>query len=91
MREVRRGTHALYKGSYFIVFYDKTDENLEYMFDSVVDILKFMHRPITRNNVIQVNTMIARALKTETRFTRFLTGEVLRVYIIQTSKDDKGE
>ena len=85
MIEVRKGTQKLYKGHYFIVFYDKTDEYLMYMFDNARDILKFMGKKITRNNVTEINHRIARALKTDTHFTRFLTGEVLRVYIIDTN------
>lgn len=88
MREVRSGTFKLYKGSFFIVFYDKTDEWLQYMFDNVRDILKFMGKPITRQNVMIVNNELYRALKSETHFTRFLTGEVLRVHIIKTKKEE---
>ena len=88
MREVRSGTFKLYKGSFFIVFYDKTDEWLQYMFDNVRDILKFMGKPITRQNVMLVNNELYRALKSETHFTRFLTGEVLRVHIIKTKKEE---
>lgn len=91
MKEVRNGTHRLYKGEYIIVFYDKTDDYLLYMFDNVRDVLRFMNKPITRNNVTLVNTIIARALKTETHFTRFLTGEVLRVHIINVASSDEDD
>lgn len=84
MKEVRRGTFRYYKGSFFIVFYDKTDEYLMYMFDNVRDILKFMNKEVNRQNVNIVNNELYNALKTENHFTRFLTGEVLRVYIIKT-------
>lgn len=84
MIEVRRGTQKLYKGHYFIVFYDETDEYLKYMFDNVRDILKFMGKALTRENVQKVNLYIVRALKRDTHFTRFLTGELLRLYIIDT-------
>ena len=88
MREVRRGSHALYKGRYFIVFYDKTDSTLLYMFDNVRDILKFMNMDITRTNVNYINVQLYRALKSDTHFTRFLTGEVLRVYIINEEEEN---
>ena len=87
MKEIRHGTYKLYKGSFFIVFYDKADEEMKYMFDNVRDILMFMNRPITRKNVNIVNNELYKALKTDTHFTRFLTGEVLRVYIIKTNKE----
>lgn len=73
---------SFYKGQYFLVFYDKTDEYLQYMFDNVRDILKFMNKPLTRTNINQVNVELYRALKSINHFTRFLTGEVLRVYMI---------
>ena len=79
----RKGTHKYYKGSFFIVFYDKTDEFLKYMFDNVREILEYMNKPVTRTNVNIINNEIYRALKTETHFTRFLNNEILRVYIIK--------
>lgn len=84
MIEVRKGSQKLYKGHYFIVFYDE-DEYLKYMFDNVRDILKFMHKPITRDNVRKINIYIMRALRRDDHLTRFLTGETLRLYIIDTN------
>lgn len=79
----RRGTHKYYKGSYFIVFYDSSDEIFRYMFDNAREILEFMGKPITRQNVNIVNNELYRALRTESHITRFLNNEVLRVYIIK--------
>lgn len=76
----------LYKSKYFIVFYDKQDEDLRYMFDNVRDILKFQKKEITRQNVLQVNVELYRALLSKEHFVRFLTGEVLRVYIIDANE-----
>lgn len=87
----KRGPHSLYKGKYFIVFYDKDDENLLYMFDNAREILKFQGKEITRNNVCLVNVCIYRALKTETHLTRFLTGEMMRVYIIDLEEENENE
>lgn len=84
----RYGTHKFYKGQYFIVFYDKADMNLLYMFDNVRDILKFQKKPLTRVNINLLNVELYRALKSDTHFTRFLTGEVLRVYIINNDEDE---
>lgn len=84
----RHGPHKFYKGEFFIVFYDKTDEYLMYIFDNVREILRFMGKPCTRTNVNLINNEIYRALKTDTHFTRFLTKkEVLRVYIIENEKE----
>lgn len=73
---------AFYKGKYFLAFYDKTDEDLIYMFDNVRDILKFMNKPTTRQNINLINVELYRALSSKEHFCKFLTGEVLRVYII---------
>lgn len=86
-REVRTGTHKLYKGRYFIVFYDETDTTFLHSFDNAREILKFMKKPLTRTNVNLVNVELYRALKTETHFTHFLTGEVMRVYIIEADDE----
>lgn len=83
---IQRNTRSLYKGHFFLVFYDKSDENLKYMFDNVRDILKFMGQEVTRLNVNRVNVELYRALSSKEHFCRFLTGEVLRVYMI--SNDD---
>lgn len=78
----------LYKGQYFITFYDKTDEVLLHLFDNVRDILKFMGKPVTRTNINAVNVLLYRALSTETHFTRFLTGQTMRVHLIDVNESD---
>lgn len=82
MIEVRRGTQQLYKGHYFIVFYDASDRYLKYMFDNVRDILKYMKKEVNRINVNLINVELYRALKRDTHLTRLLNGELLKVYII---------
>ena len=80
--EQKLNMKSLYKGKYFLVFYDKTDEELMYLFETVRDILKFMGKKITRQNVNIINVELYRALRSTEHFCRFLTGEVLRVYMI---------
>lgn len=77
----------LYKNKYFLVFYDKTDEDLMYMFDNVRDILKFMGKSLTKQNINLINVEIYRALSSKEHFCRFLTGEVLRIYIILNDEE----
>lgn len=91
MREVRYGTHKLYKGSNIIVFYDASDERIMYMFDNVRDILKFQNKEITRHNVNRINVEIYLALKRQGHFTRFLNKELLRMYIINLNEKEEGE
>lgn len=83
---IHQNTRSLYKGRFFLVFYDKSDENLKYMFDNVRDMLKFMGQEVTRLNVNRINVELYKALSSKEHFCRFLTGEVLRVYMI--SNDD---
>ena len=85
----RKGSRSMYKGRYFIVFYDKTGENLLHMFDNVREILKFQGKPLTRQNVNYVNVRLYRALKTDTHFVTFLTGEVMRVYIFDENEEEE--
>lgn len=80
--ETRCGPQRLYKGRYFIVFYDKTDEHFIEMFDNVREILKYQKKELTRQNINIVNVELFRALRSKEHFTRFLDGRVLRVYII---------
>lgn len=87
-RESRKGPFRLYKGSYFIVFYDKSDMHLVYMFDNIREIVKFQKKELTRQNLNLVNVELYRALRSETHMTRFLTGEPLRVYIINENEDE---
>lgn len=77
-----------YKNKYFIVFYDKTDEHLLYLFDNVREIVIFQKKEPTRTNINLVNVELYRALKSKEHFTRFLNGEVLRVYIIENEEND---
>lgn len=88
MRSIRTGPRQFYNGRFFIVFYDKTDEEFLYMFDNVREILQFQKQPITRQNVNLINVQLYRALRSEHHFTRLLTGEVMRVYTINIDKDD---
>lgn len=86
--EPRCGTHKLYKGKYCIVFYDKTDEQLLHLFDNTREILAFQKREICRKNVNLINVELLRALRSEEHFTTFLTGEVMRVYIVDVTEED---
>ena len=83
-REQKLNRRSLYKGNYFLVFYDKTDEELLYLFENVREILKFMGKEITRQNINLINVELYRALRSTEHFCRFLTGEVLRVYMISS-------
>lgn len=76
-----------YRGRYLIIFYDKTDELLLYMFNNVREILKFQKKKITRKNINLVNVELYRALKREGNFCKFLDGSTMRVYIVDMIDD----
>lgn len=81
----------LYKGKYFIVFYDKNDERLLYTFDNVKEILKFQKKEINTYNARLLNIELYRALRSDEHFITFLTGEVMRVYIITDKEEETHE
>lgn len=80
------GTHKLYKGKYFLVFYDRFDEELLHIFDNVREICKHLEIEATRHNVNLLNRSLCYALKSQTHF--FKLGQTLtRVYMISTEDD----
>lgn len=78
----------LYKGRYFIIFYDKTGEMPLHIFDNVKDILKFQKKPLTKENINYINVRLYRALRTKEHFVTFLTGKVMRVYIFDENSEE---
>lgn len=77
-----------YKGQYLICFYDKNDEYIRYVFDNVREILEFQGKEICRKNVWEINRSLFEALKRESHFTKLLTGEPMRVYIIDIDDNE---
>lgn len=74
--------YKYYRNKYFIVFYDKEDERLLYMFDNVREILQFQKKPLTKRNIRLINLNLYRGLKQEDHLVKFLTGQLMKVYII---------
>ena len=81
----------LYKGKYIICFYDKTGERLLYMFDNIKEILCFQRKEINDTNTNLIAVELYRALKTDTHFVKFLTGEVMQVYAINVEEFEEEE
>lgn len=86
-REPRTGSRDYYRGKFFIVFYDETDEIMMHMFNNVREILAFQCKEVTRTNVNLINVELVRALKREGRDCWFLTGEHMKVYLITTEEE----
>ena len=71
-----------YKGKYFIAFYDKDGEEFVNCFDSVINILYFLKRPITAEEVNKMNVRITKALKYD-KCVFFLDGEPRKIFLIE--------
>lgn len=89
--KVRKGSHSLYHGRFFLVFYDESDEQLLYIFDNCREILKFQNKEITRENINAINFYLFKALSRENHYCRFLTGKPMRVYLIDIKDNDEYE
>lgn len=85
---MRRGTHKQYKGKYFIIFYNEEDWPI-HIFNNVREILEFMKKPLTRQNINLINVELYRALKNEEPYTQFLTGKRMKVYIIDCEDEEE--
>lgn len=81
----------LYKGKYFLAFYDKEGENIRYIFDNVREILKFKKLPPTRSNITNVYKCIQRSEHSEHHFTMFLTGEVMTLFVYEADDEIEKE
>ena len=87
----RRGPRSLYKGRYIIAFYDKFDSDFLYFFNNVREILQFQGKEITRKAINLLNVEIYRGLKSPSHLINFLTGEWMKIYIIDESEDEENE
>ena len=76
-----------YKNKYFIVFYDKDDEEFLYTFNNVHEILKFQNKEINHQNVNLINVEIYRGLKRKGNLCKFLTGETMTIHIYDVDED----
>lgn len=80
--DLKANRYKFYKGRYIITFYDKDDEFLVYMFDTIKDILIFQKKEINSQNIAYTNLLLYLALKKEKPTTRMLNGELMNVHII---------
>ena len=76
-----------YRGKYYIVFYDKTDEELVYLFDNPREICKQLGWEVNRRNVNTVNVNLFRALKRPDHTTHLFRGKCYRVYIFELDEE----
>lgn len=74
--------NGFYKGKYFIAFYDKDGEEYINSFDSVIQILYYLKKPITRKEIYKLSWTISVALKYD-KVVYFLDGKPRRIYLIE--------
>lgn len=79
--------HKYYKQTHIIAFYDSDDDTLLHIFNNVREIAKFKNQTISRQNINILNVELYRALKRASHSTRMLTGCVMKVHIIDITKN----
>lgn len=72
----------MYRGKYFIAFYDKTGEEFINCFDSIVNILYYLKSPITRQEVEKMRRKVFSAVKNDS-LVYFLDGKPRKIYLIE--------
>ena len=77
-----------YKGKYFLVFYDETDEELLYLFDNVNQLCDHLKLERTRRNINNLNVQLFNALRSDTHFFKMDSHEICRVYMISADDED---
>lgn len=85
------GARKYYKDKYFLVFYDKADEELLYLFDNVNQLCDHLKLERTRRNVNNLNVRLFHALRSETHFFRMSAHETCRVYMISVDDEEDDE
>ena len=79
----------LYKDRYVILFYERDDDTLKYMFDNIRQVCKELKWELNRRNlnIIQVN--ITRSLRRKNHQTNLFRGQCLRVYIVDVCDESE--
>lgn len=79
----------LYKDRYVILFYERDDDTLKYMFDNIRQVCKELKWELNQRNlnIIQVN--IARSLRRKNHQTNLFRGQCLRVYIVDVCDESE--
>lgn len=77
-----------YKGRYIIVFYDKEDNDLLYVFNNVKEILQFQKKEVNKQNLNIMNINLYNALNRDDNTCNFLIkGIPMRVYIVDLKEE----
>ena len=57
-KKIKQSAKSLYKGRYFLAFYDKSDEELLYIFNNIEEILRYKKEEITAQDVNYITEII---------------------------------
>lgn len=71
-----------YKSKYFIVFYDKNDEDYIISFDNISDICRYKKLDVTQSNIQCIKNLLWSAFKKPDHRTRMLDGRLMHVYLV---------
>lgn len=82
-------SERLYKGRYVILFYERDDDTLKYMFDNVRQICNALGWKINRKNMNYIQVDVNRSLKRKNHITNLFRGQCLRIYIEDVLEEDK--
>jgi len=72
----------LYNKKYAIVFYEKDDDTLKYVFDNCREVCKALGWEINSKNLNKIQVDIFRSVRRTTHRTNLFRGQNLHVYII---------
>lgn len=87
--KTKKNYNNLYKKRYMISFYGIEDDRQIYCFNNVREILEFQEREINKTNINLINVELCRALKRKKPICRFLTGQLMYVYIIDVLEEEE--
>ena len=72
----------MYRGKYFIAFYDSKGEEFINCFDSITQILYYLKKPINQEEIRKIRYSVYMAVKYD-RTVKFLDGKPRKIYLIE--------
>lgn len=81
----------LYKGRYVVMFYEKDDDTLKYMFNNLTQVCRQLGWEVNRQNMNRIQVDIHRSLKRSNHQTNLFRKQCLKVYIVDVLDDDIDE
>lgn len=79
----------LYKGKYVLVFYEKDDDTLKYLFNNLREVCEKLGWEINRRNMNRIQVDIYRSLRRPNHQTNLFRRQCLKVYIVDITEEDE--